>query len=67
MKNKHKIIAKPGENQIIIEDKKVRSLGQNYMQIKIKNKLNLNIIFILFCIFLIISAVVLLILYLCGI
>ncbi len=67
VKKQEKIVAVPSENQILIEEKKIKTFGENYIAIKIKNKTNLNKLFILFCIFLVISAVILLILYLCGI
>ena len=53
--------------EVIIEDKRVKSFGENYQSVKVKNRINLSLLFILIFTTLIVAGLVLLVLVLCGI
>lgn len=55
------------DNEIIIEEKKIKSIGENYVQVKVKNHFPLKTFIYLIFSYLSISFVVLGVLVLCGI
>ncbi len=57
---------KPCE-EILIQDKRVKTYGENYQSVKVKNRLRLLLLLSLVFGFLIIAGLVLLVLVLCGI
>ena len=54
-------------DDIVLEDRRIKSYGDNYQSLKIKNKINLRKLLLLIFCFLIVSGIALFILVLCGI
>lgn len=54
-------------DDVIIEEKRVKSFGENYQSVKIKNKINLHKLFILIFGFLTSAGAILAVLVICGI
>ena len=54
-------------DDVVVEEKKVKSYGENYQAVKVKNKINLRKLFVMIFGFLATAGVVLAVLVVCGI